>query len=147
MFYLGPALIGFMSVLQIALNKSIGHQYGLGFVLLVNALTIIFIAGGLFTTICLFPSWFDIFFIGKNSASLQIIKWWYFFPGLFGFAVISGLPYYMNKIGALSVLIIFVTAQALASMLWDNIVDGMPLTIYKLTGAFLTICGVILVSK
>lgn len=147
MFYLGPVLIGFMSVLQIALNRSIGHHLGLGFVLLVNAFTIIFVACCLFTAICWVPSWFDIFFIEKNSALLEILKCWYFLPVLFGFTLILGLPFYVNKTAALSVLIIFIAAQALISMLWDNIVHGIPLTIYKLMGVFLTIFGVALVSK
>lgn len=144
-YFLAPVVIGFMSVLQIALNKVVGHQYGLASVLLINAVTIILAAGILFASVTFFPSRFGTFLAGSDVAFQ--FKWWYIFPGLFGFAVIFGLPYCMNHIGALAVFILFVTAQVIGSMLWDNLIDGMPLTASKIVGAVFALIGVVLVSK
>lgn len=144
-YFLAPIAIGFMSVLQISLNKQLGQRYGLASALMINAVMIMVAAGALFLAVIYFPSRFGGFIAGSNTAFS--LKWWHFIPGIFGFAVIAGLPYCMNQIGALAVFIIFVTAQVIASMLWDNLVDGMPLTISKIAGAAIALVGVILVSK
>ncbi|MEI6806382.1 MAG: DMT family transporter, partial [Myxococcaceae bacterium] len=132
-YFLAPIAIGFMSVLQIALNKQVGQQYGLASVLMINALMILLAAGTLFLAVTYLPGRFGSFLAG-SEVSFQF-KLWHLLPGLFGFAVIAGLPYCMNQIGALAVFIIFVTAQVVGSMLWDNLVDGMPLTASKIVGA------------
>ncbi len=144
-YFLAPIAIGFMSVLQIALNKQVGQQYGLASVLMINAVMILLAAGALFLAVVYLPGRFGVFLAGSGVAFE--FKLWHLLPGLFGFAVIAGLPYCMNQIGALAVFIIFVTAQVVASMLWDNLVDNMPLTATKITGAVIALAGVILVSK
>src|SRR3989338_5883087 len=121
-YFLAPIAIGFMSVLQNTLNKQVGQQYGLALVLTINAIMILLAAGALFLAVTYLPGRFGAF-LGGSGAAFEF-KWWYVFPGLFGFAVIFGLPYCMNQAGALAVFIIFVTAQVIASMLWDNLVDG-----------------------
>ena len=144
-YFLAPVLIGFMSVLQNTLNKQVGQQYGLALVLVVNALMILLAAGALFLAVTYLPARFGTF-LGGSGAAFEM-KWWYVFPGLFGFAVIFGLPYCMNQLGALVVFVFFVTAQVIASMLWDGLVDGIPLTMTKVAGAVIALVGVILVAK
>lgn len=144
-YFLAPIAIGFMSVLQNTLNKQVSQQYGLALVLLINAMMILLAVGALFLATTYLPARFGSFLVGTGAAFE--FKWWYVFPGLFGFAVIFGLPYCMNQMGALSVFIVFVTAQVIASMLWDNLVDGMPLTTSKIAGAVIALAGVILVAK
>lgn len=144
-YFLVPIVIGFMSVLQIALNKQVSQQYGLASVLMVNTVVMLVVAGALLLAVICLPGRFGTFLAGSD-VNFQF-KWWYLLPGLFGFGVIFGLPYCMNQIGALAVFIIFVTAQVLASMFWDSLVDGMPVTTTKIAGAVIALVGVILVSK
>lgn len=143
-YLLTSMVFGFMCVLQNGLNRQIGQQSGLASVLLINALMILLAAIALVLTVFYFPSRFGTFLAGSGSSF--DFKWWYLLPGLFGFSIIAGLPYCMNKIGALAVFVVFVTAQVVASMLWDNLVDGMPLTLTKISGAAIALIGVILVS-
>lgn len=144
-YFLAPIAIGFMSVLQNTLNKQVGQQYGLAAVLVVNAIMILLAAGALFLAVTYLPGRFGTFLAG-SGVNFEF-KWWYVIPGLFGFSVIFGLPYCMNQIGALAVFISFVTAQVVASMLWDSLIDGMPITATKMTGAVIALIGVILVAK
>lgn len=144
-YFIAPIAIGFMSVLQIALNKQVGQQVGLASVLMINAAMILLAAGALFLAVTYLPARFGTFLAGSDTPFE--FRLWHLLPGLFGFAVIFGLPYCMNQIGALPVFIIFVTAQTIASMLWDNQVDGMPLTLTKIAGAAIALAGVFLVSK
>ncbi|MBH1988828.1 MAG: DMT family transporter [Myxococcaceae bacterium] len=145
-FYLiAPVFIGFMSVLQIGLNKQLGQQYGLSLVLGINALMILLTSGLLFFATLFFASRFGPFLAGDGST--VSFKLWHLLPGLFGFSVIFGLPYCMNHVGALPVFIIFVTAQTIASMLWDLGVEKMPFVATKLLGAIIALIGVFLVAR
>jgi transporter family-2 protein len=144
-YFLAPIAIGFMSVLQNTLNKQVSPQYGLATILFVNALMILLVTGTLMLAVTYMPGRFGNFLAGSGVPFE--FKWWFIFPGLFGFSVIFGIPYCMNQIGALSVFIVFVTAQVTGSMLWDNLIDGVPLTLTKVAGAVIALVGVILVSK
>ena len=144
-YFIAPVFIGFMSVLQIGLNKQLGQQYGLASVLGVNALMILLASGLLFFATLFFTSRFGPFMAG-NGGTVSF-KLWHLLPGLFGFSVIFGLPYCMNQIGALPVFIIFVTAQTVASMLWDIGVEKMPFAFTKLLGAMIALVGVFLVAR
>ena len=145
LYLLAPFAIGFMSVLQNTLNKQVGQQYGLGTVLLINAMVILAAAGVLFLAGQSFPERVGSFIAGGGAAFEW--KWWYVFPGLFGFAVIFGIPVCMNQLGALTVFISFVTAQVVCSMLWDVFVDGVPVAATKLMGAVIALVGVIMVAR
>lgn len=134
-----------MSVLQNTLNKQVSPQYGLASILFVNAMMILLATGALLLAVTYMPGRFGPFLSGSGVPFE--FKWWFIFPGLFGFAVILGIPYCMNQIGALAVFIVFVTAQVIGSMLWDNLVDGMPLTATKIAGAVIALAGVVLVSR
>ncbi|MBL4817620.1 MAG: DMT family transporter [Deltaproteobacteria bacterium] len=143
-YFLAPVAIGVMSVLQNTLNKQISQQYGLALILLVNAAIILGAAGVLFLLAQTIPDRLGPFQAGVGAAFEW--KWWYIFPGLFGFSVIFGIPTCMNKLGALTVFISFVTAQVVTSMVWDTWVDGLPLTVTKAVGATIALIGVILVA-
>jgi transporter family-2 protein len=145
LYLLAPFAIGFMSVLQNAVNKQVSQQYGLALVLLVNALVILAAAGALYVAGQSAPERLGSFIAGSGAAFEW--KWWYVFPGLFGFAVIFGIPVCMNQLGALTVFISFVTAQVICSMLWDVFVDGMPIITTKLIGAVIALVGVVMVAR
>lgn len=146
MIYLfAPFAIGFMSVLQNAVNKQVSQQYGLALVLLINALVILVAAGSLYFAAQSAPDRLGGFIAGSGAAFEW--KWWYVFPGLFGFSVIFGIPFCMKELGALTVFVSFVTAQVICSMLWDVFVDGMPVVTTKLIGAVIALVGVIMVAR
>ncbi|MES2504062.1 MAG: DMT family transporter [Myxococcota bacterium] len=144
-YFLAPIAIGVMSVLQNTLNKQLSQQFGIAMVLLINAFVILLTVGALLAFAQNFPERVGGFIAG-NGTPFQF-KWWYIFPGLFGFSVIFGIPVCMNQIGALAVFISFVTAQVVTSLVWDVVVDGMPLTMTKLVGAAIALAGVILVAR
>ncbi len=145
LYLLAPFAIGFMSVLQNALNKQLSFQYGLALVLLVNAFMILAATGFLYAFAQVAPEKLGGFIAGSGAAFEW--KWWYVFPGLFGFSVIFGIPFCMKELGALTVFISFVTAQVICSMLWDVFVDGMPIVTTKLIGAVIALVGVVMVAR
>jgi transporter family-2 protein len=139
-----PTFIGFMSVVQNALNRQVGLQTGLATAVFINA-CIVFVSGLLLIlAIRFFPERFGQF-VGGPSEPI-VFKWWYLVPGIFGFCVIFGLPYAMTKLGALNVFICFVSAQVLGSMVWEALIDRAAPSGLRVFGAGLAMVGVLLVS-
>lgn len=139
-----PFLIGIATVMQATLNKEIASHVGLAAATALN-MTIAALCAFAFAAWCATRG--DANGFTKWAPDLAAFRAWWLLPGLVGFAIVIGLPWSVQRIGALSTFVVLVAAQMIASALWDRFAAGIPLTPSRLAGASCTIVGVILLSR
>lgn len=128
-----------MTVLQAGLNKKIAQEWGLPAAAWLNA-GVVFLATCL---ILLLP------FLSKSQQlpfqlRLESFSWWYLIPGLCGLALIFGGPYSMQKWGATHTFILFISAQLLASLVWDWKVENREISLTRYLGIAITWIGALI---
>lgn len=134
-----PFVLGGFAVLQVALNKRIAGSMGLtqavilnAFVLLVVALVFWLYARGARAD---YGEWMS------GSGGPSDFKLWWIIPGLCGLTLVAGLPWAVERIGALQAFVVLVAAQMLFGILWDHFVDGVEVNLPRVAGAGLAIAG------
>ena len=142
--YIIPIFLGFFSVLQISLSKTLAQSHGLAPSILLNSSVIISLSLLMFLLSKSGILQVDHFFSDKIQS--YNFKWWHIIPGTLGFCIITGLPLSMSRLSALSVFIGFIIAQIVASLLWDTAVDQVPISIYKILGVMTGVASVILIN-
>ncbi len=137
--------IGLSSVIQAGLNRQMGTSWGLPSTVLLNAIMFLLAAliyyGLARLSIVEFP------LALSEKYGFQHWQWWYFLPGLLGFAFVIGVPFSIAKIGALQVFVGLVLAQMLGGLVWDRWVEGLDWTWSRLLGAVLAVVAVLLASR
>ena len=138
-----PVVLGIMAVAQVTLNGRVALQWGLGPAAVLNTLV------ALSCAIC-FAAWCayrgpSIGFYSVN-VDASLLRWWWFLPGIFGFSLVAGMPWAVQKIGALATFVALIGAQMVGSMLWDGWVEGTALTLPRVLGAAFAVAGVALTS-
>ena len=136
--------LGAVGIFQGGLNRQMASHMGVVQAVFLGNLITTSIAFAIFMWARHNPSFFPVFFQIKSP--LLALKWWYVFPGIFGFCVVAGLPFVIYKIGAVKVTILLIVAQMIASIFWDLTVEKIPLTFLKVLGLFLAGLSVLLVS-
>lgn len=140
-----PALLGVVVVLQAGLNKKISAQWGISSAVLLNAVVFAVIAVVFyFLTLSrsdLFPTNF------KPSFDLKTFSWWYLIPGVLGCVLVFGGPLAIMRWGAVHTFILIISAQLLASLVWDYQVEGLPASPMRIAGISLAWIGAVLVCK
>ncbi|TPV92315.1 MAG: hypothetical protein B7733_26410 [Myxococcales bacterium FL481] len=139
-----PLILGVFAVLQAALNRKILGQLGLTYAVILNASVLLIVASTFAAIVRFFPDAFPGDFRGRLA--LSSVRWWFFIPGCCGFLIVSGIPWLMGKIGALSVFVSLVAAQVVASAAWDAVFEGQPVSASRIAGSLLAIAAVALVS-
>jgi transporter family-2 protein len=138
-----PLVLGIAAVLQAALNREVASHTGLAAATALNML-VAAIAAFAFAAFC-----------AVRKAPEGLLRWhvasqdfraWWLLPGLIGFALVLGLPWAIERAGALATFVVLVAAQMLASTLWDRIAGGVPLSWPRVLGALCTVAGVALVA-
>ena len=133
-----PIILGFVVVLQAGLNKKIAAQWGLSAAVLLNAVVFAILA-------------FAVYALGlwktEATVSARSISWWYLIPVILGCILVFGGPWAISKWGALLTFILVITAQLLASLLWDIYVENIPVTTLRLAGVGITWVGALLVCN
>lgn len=143
-FAIIPLFLGALAVLQAALNRKILTHLGLSYAVILNA-TVLLVIASVFACVLRFgPSGFPPEFRGKLA--LDQFRWWFIVPGCCGFFIVSGVPWSLSKVGALTVFVSLVAAQVVASALWDAAFEGQPLSPTRIAGGVLAIGAVVLVS-
>lgn len=139
-FVLGVALsLGLLSVWQGGLNRQISDGKGLSMTLLINNSVLIIVAVMIFMAAKLFPAQTpEVFKIKQESSGFS---WWYIFPGIMGYMLISGVPYTIGKIGALQAFVFIIAGQMVAGLVWDRWVEGIDLDLPRLASAALAIAA------
>lgn len=131
-----PALLGVVVVLQAGLNRKISGQWGLPSAVFLNALVFAVIAG----TVLLFQN-------GKSTFDLKSFSWWYLVPGALGCILVFGGPWAIAKWGAVHTFILIISAQLLASLIWDVKIESIPVSNLRIAGIALAWIGAVLVCK
>lgn len=133
-----PFVLGALAVLQAGLNRRIAAEWGLAAAVFLNTLVLATIALAWFAVVRSTKSpaleWFAVR-QGRGFA------WWYALPGLCGFALVTGLPWVIVRIGALQAFITLVAAQMLAGLAWDYFVEHIQVGGARVAGALLAILG------
>lgn len=132
-----PALLGVVVVLQAGLNKKISAVWGISGAVLLNALVFLVIA-----TVAYFfvPNM-------KGNIELKNFNWWYLVPGTLGCILVFGGPMAIMRWGAVHTFILIISAQLLASLVWDSQIEGMPVSTMRIAGIALAWIGAVLVCK
>lgn len=135
-FYLLPFAIGIVGVLQGALNGRLSQQWGLGWTVLWNTITIL-VLSTIVVALGIFP----------GKINLAAFKWWHLLPGLFGFLFVLFIPLSISRIGALNSFLILISSQLLVSGAWDKFVEGVDVSWTRALGACLALIGTWLASR
>lgn len=132
-----PALLGVVVVLQAGLNKKISAVWGISGAVLLNALVFLVIA-----TVAYFfvPNM-------KGHIELKSFNWWYLVPGALGCLLVFGGPMAIMRWGAVHTFILIISAQLLASLIWDSQIEGLPVSTMRIAGIALAWIGAVLVCK
>lgn len=135
-------VLGAFGVLQAALNRQVAIASGLPPAVFFN--TLVFLAmASLFLGLSR---------VAARSASdgpglAASFRWWWVLPGFLGFCVVAGLPFAIQKIGAARVFVALVASQMATSLVWDAVVEKLPVTGTRLAGAALAVLGVLVASR
>ncbi len=129
--------LGCIAVVQASLNRRIAGQIGLAPAVLLNGVIVACCAGAFYLAA-------RRGLVSGVVAGASGFKWWWLIPGVFGFALITGLPWAIARVGALQVFVAAVAAQMLASLAWDALVEGIPVNALRATGAAVCVAGVAL---
>lgn len=124
-----PLFIGTIIVLQSGINREMAIHLGLAQTILFSSIVALVITVGWFFWVKLYPSFSPDFFHLKGSFAF---RWWYLFPGIFGFLIIVLAPFSFFKIGALETVIGIMFAQILVGLLWDVYVEGATVNLYRI---------------
>ncbi|MBM4059959.1 MAG: hypothetical protein FJ265_02535 [Planctomycetes bacterium] len=138
-----PVVLGVAAVLQATLNKEIAARAGWSGAAALNLLVAAALALAFAACCALRRAPSGIMRWPAEGASMQ---WWWFVPGVAGFLIVLGLPWAVQRLGALSTFVLLVGAQMLASGLWDRFAAGIPFSWPRVLGAACTVAGITLLS-
>ena len=140
-----PGILGVMAVIQGGLNRQISGHWGLASATLFNSIVLLVASVALFALANWQPARLPDFFHMKGS--FAAFHWWYLIPGLCGLALVAGIPFAINRLGAFSVFLGIVGGQLVMSLVWDALVEHRPVTLLRLAGAGMAMLSVWLVGR
>lgn len=139
-----PLSLGVVMVMQGALNRRISLVWGLLPTALLNAAIFWALVTGCYLWARTGSGPLASFV--HRDLSLRDMQAYWLLPGLFGFAIVLGLPWSIQRLGALHTFVVVVAAQMAASLLWDRLAEGIAIDARRLLGALLAVAGALLVS-
>ena len=134
-----PFVLGCLAVLQVALNKRIAGTMGLTQAVMLNAGVLLGVA--------------VVFWLYARGSREDFGEWmsgsggpadfrlWWLVPGLCGLALVAGLPWAVERVGALQAFVALVAAQMLFSIAWDYFAGGVAISAARVVGAGLAVAG------
>jgi transporter family-2 protein len=131
-----PAILGVVVVLQAGLNKKISAQWGITGAVLLNAIVFLVIAGVVYGL--RLPHL-------KGEIEMKSFSWWYLVPGVLGCVLVFGGPMAISRWGAVHTFILIISAQLLASLVWDSQIEGLSISTMRLVGIALAWIGAVIV--
>ena len=140
-----PVFLGIAAVIQGGLNRQIADQWGLASVALFNTLVMLVFTALLLILAKWRPELLPEFFRMKGAFST--FRWWYLIPGLCGLALVVGIPFVIQRVGAFPVFLGILGGQMVMSLAWDALVEHRPLTSLRLAGAGMAVLSAWLVGR
>ncbi len=140
-----PALLGIVVVLQAGLNKKIAANWGLTTAVLLNAIVFAVLAVVLYSL----NVWKSDLFPENMKAvfNYKTFSWWYLVPGVLGCVLVFGGPWAVSRWGAVQTFILIISAQLVASLLWDIYIESIPVSTLRAAGIVLAWAGAIIVCN
>ncbi|MDC1174520.1 DMT family transporter [Bacteriovoracaceae bacterium] len=139
-----PMLIGAIGILQGSINRQMSNEVGLSTALVFGNVITLVISIVFYYLVYISPNSYPSFFLPRSITNN--FQWWYLLPGLFGFVIITALPYAIFKLGAVQVTLFLITAQIVTSCFWDVIVEKITVSPNKIIGIILAIMSVAISS-
>lgn len=134
--------LGSCAVIQAAANRRISSEWGLAPTIFLNGSVVILMCVAFYFAAR--RGWVDA--IGSEARLSQMQMWWVL-PGVFGFLLITGLPWAVGKIGATQVFVGVVFAQMATSLIWDRLAEGLELSWQRVLGVCLCAAGVAFATR
>lgn len=137
-----PLFIGFIGILQGALNRVMTQDIGLTWMALLGNFVTLVVCVGFYFFAKANPELFPDFVRLKEFQ----FKWWYVIPGIFGFLFVVGLPIGIYEVGAVKTTVGLIAAQMVTSVFWDVFVENISLTVPKGIGILMAIGSVLMIT-
>jgi uncharacterized membrane protein YdcZ (DUF606 family) len=137
-----PIALGIMAVAQVTLNSRVAAQSGLATATVINMA----VASSLAVAFAAWSSRASGVGPYRFDFDPALLRWWWFLPGFFGFSLVVGMPWAVQKLGALATFVALIGAQMIAGMIWDASAGGATLTLPRVLGALFAVAGVALTS-
>jgi transporter family-2 protein len=138
-------LMGALGVLQNTLNKQYSLSLGMQWTILVNGLTLCACCLLFFFTLRFVPE-ASLPVIFRPLEGARGLRPYDILPGMFGFLIITTLPWVLEKQGATRVFIAIIAGQLVVSLLWDVLVESSPVDARRAAGTALALMGALLAS-
>lgn len=100
-----------------------------------------------FAAITLYVLWFKGDTAQKLVAIYRTFSWWYLLPGLMGLSLVWGVPMAIRNVGAQSTFVLLISAQLLASLIWDWRVEELAISPAKIIGCVIVWAGALLAIR
>lgn len=141
--FLIPLTLGLVGILQGVLNKQIAGAIGVAHGTMLGSVVTLVLSIILYLAVKFYPQAFPEFFHVKTS--LTELKLWYLIPGIFGVMIVAGLPFAFYKLGAVKVTVGLIAAQMVTSVIWDSVIENLPMNWTKALGMVLAFLSVLLI--
>jgi transporter family-2 protein len=135
-----PVLVGIAVVLQGGFNRQVSAGWGLANTVLVNGLVFLLVSLLLWGAMKLRPGFLPREFLPPDAGG-AVALWRVILPGVFGVVIVTGLPWAIGRMGALGAILVLLVTQLAVSMVWDAIVEGVPIQPLRVAGAGLALIG------
>lgn len=142
-YILLAVVLGALAVLQVVINRQIAMRWGLAPAVLLNA-SVLTAAAAVFYIVARTQSVGSFAF--RANPALADLRWWWILPGLFGFVLVTCLPWATHHIGFQRVFVALVASQMATSVVWDLVVEKIPFTAPVGIAVVLAVVCVALVS-
>lgn len=136
--------VGAATVLQGGMNRQIAVTWGVSGAVLLNTVLYAILSLALFWTARKFPSLLPE--VLWDRGSFTNFSWWYLLPGLCGFFIVVGAPIVIARIGAFQFILGVVAVQLAGGILWDVMIEKIPVTSVRMAGAVLAFVSVVMVG-
>nr|BDT27893.1 DMT family transporter [Bacteriovorax sp. HI3] len=139
-----PLMIGSVGILQGTINRHVATHIGVAQATLISNAVTVLICIAFYALVKSVPSLVPDFF--QVKAPLTTYKWWFIFPPIFGFCIVTGIPLAFAKLGAVKVTVLLVAAQMVTSVVWDIFVEDIGLNMMKFAGILCALVSVVLIT-
>lgn len=138
-----PVVLGVLTVLQATLNRELARVWGLAPAAVLNMLVALSLALVVLSVGATRGAGEGLF---RVHFDLSLLRWWWLLPGICGCSLVFGLPWAVDKLGALPVFVVLVGTQVCASAAWDRFVSDVPLSTPRIFAGLLAVASVALAS-